>query len=83
MNEVIFKRNAVIALKKNVSEHFTAFLTKINREVHRISYKYSPHQLSCQNNVRNAVHAINAVEKLIHRNSPHSIQNSSHLFSND
>ena len=32
--------------KKNNSPHFTAFLTKICREIHRISYKNSPHMIS-------------------------------------
>ena len=62
----IFIRNAVIAVnagKINISPHFTAFLTKIHRKIHRISYKNSPHQLLWQNNVRNAVKAVNAVKK--------------------
>ena len=33
---------AVNAVKKNNSPHFTAFLTKTHREIHRISYKNSP-----------------------------------------
>ena len=32
--------------KKNNSPHFTAFLTKIHREIHRISYKNSPQMIS-------------------------------------
>ena len=67
----IFVRNAVIAVnavKINISAHFTAFLTKIHRKIHSISYKNSPHQLLWQNNVRNAVKAVNAVKK---NNSPH------------
>ena len=67
----IFVRNAVKAVnavKKNNSPHFTAFFTKIHREIHRISYKNSPHQRLRQNNVRNAVKAVNAVKK---NNSPH------------
>ena len=62
----IFVRNAVIAVnavKINNSPHFTAFLTKIHRKIHRISYKSSPHRLLWQNNVRNAVNAVNAVKK--------------------
>ena len=54
----------VNVVKINISQHFTAFLTKI----HRISYKNSPHQLLWRNNVRNAVKAVNAVKK---NNSPH------------
>ena len=34
------------ALKENNSPHFTAFPTKIHREIHRISYKNTPHWLS-------------------------------------
>ena len=66
----IFVRNAVIpvnAVKINISPHFTAFLTRIHRKIHRISYKNSPHHLLWQNNVRNAVKAVNAVKK---NNSP-------------
>ena len=66
-----FVRNAVIAVnavKINILAHFTAFLTKIHRKIHRISYKNSPHRLLWQNNVRNAVKAVNAVKK---NNSPH------------
>ena len=33
-------------VKKHNSPHFAAFLTKIHREIHRISYKNSPHLLS-------------------------------------
>ena len=43
-----FVRNAVIAVKAvkiNISPRFTAFLTKIHRKTHRISYKNSPHRL--------------------------------------
>ena len=56
-----FVRNAVIAvnaLKISISPHFTAFLTKIHRKIHRISYKISPHRLLWQINVRNAVIAV-------------------------
>ena len=61
--------------KKNNSPHFTAFLTKIHRQIHRISYKNSPHRLLWQNNVRNAVNAVNAVKKkIIHHISPHFLQ---------
>ena len=84
----ILVRNAVIAVnvvKTNISPHFTAFLTKIHREFHRISYKNSPHRLLWQINVRNAVKAVNAVKKkfiIFHRisyknsprNSPHFLQ---------
>ena len=66
----IFVRNAMIAVnavKINISPHFTAFLTKLCRKIHRISYKNSPHQLLWQNNVRNALKAVNAVKK---NNSP-------------
>ena len=91
-----FVRNAVIAVnaaKINISPHFIAFLTKIHRKIHRISYKNSPHQLSWQINVRIAVKAVNAVKK---NNSPHftafltknlreihriSYKNSPHIFS--
>ena len=59
---------AMNAVKINNSPHFTAFLTKIHREIHRISYKNSPHRFLRQNNVRNAVKAVNAVKK---NNSPH------------
>ena len=61
----IFVRNAV---KKNNSPLFTAFLTKIHHQIHRISYKNSPHRLLWQINVRNAVNAVKAVKK---NNSPH------------
>ena len=67
----IFLRNAVIAVnavKINISPHFTAFLTKIHRKIHRISYENSPHRLLWQINVPNAVKAVNAVKK---NNSPH------------
>ena len=92
----IFVRNAVIAMnavKINISPHFTAFLTKIHRKIHRISYKNSSHRVLWQNNVRNAVKALNAVKK---NNSPHftafftkihrdihriSYKNSSHMIS--
>ena len=62
----IFVRNALItvsAVKINISLHFTAFLTKIHRNIHRISYKSSPHRLLWQTIVRNAVIAVNAVKK--------------------
>ena len=55
----IFVRNAVNAVnfckkrgdcgdcgEKNNSPHFTAFLTNTQREIHRISYKNSPHMIS-------------------------------------
>ena len=67
----IFVTNAMIAVnavKINISPHFTAFLTKIHRKIHRISYKNSSHQILRQNNVRNAVKAVNVVKK---NNSPH------------
>ena len=69
----IFVWNAVIAVnavKINISPHFTAFLTKIHRKIHRISYKNSPHRLLWQINVRNAVKAVNEVKK---NNSPRFI----------
>ena len=50
------------------NKYFTAFRTKIHRNINRISYKYSPHRLLWRNNVRNAVKAVNAVKK---NNSPH------------
>ena len=50
--------------KENILPHFTAFLTNIHRKIHRISSKNSPHRLSWQNNVRNAVKAVNAVKKI-------------------
>ena len=59
---------AVNAVTINISEHFTAFLTKIHRKIHRISYKNLPHRLLRQINVRNAVKAVNVVKK---NNSPH------------
>ena len=80
----IFVRNAVIAVnavKINIPPHFNAFLTKIHRKIHRISYKNSPHRHLWQINVRNAVKAVNAVKKFTAfrcisyknspRNSPH------------
>ena len=73
----IFVRNAVVAVnavKKNSSPLFTAFLTKIHHQIHRISYKNSPHRLLWQINVRNAVIAVNAVKKIIHHISPHFLQ---------
>ena len=66
-----FVRNAVIAVnavKINISPHFTAFLTKIHRKIHRIAHKNSPHRFLWQNNVRNAVKAVNAAKK---NNSSH------------
>ena len=75
------------------NKYFTAFLTKIHRKIHRVSYKNSPHRLLWQINVRNAMKAVNAVKK---NNSPHftafltkihrkihriSYKNSSHLIS--
>ena len=66
----VFVRNAVIAVKINISPHFTLFLTKIHRKIHRISYKNSTHRPLWQINVRNAVKAANAVKK---NNSPHFI----------
>ena len=39
------KLKALNAVKKN-SPHFNAFLTKIHRKIHRISYKNSPHMIS-------------------------------------
>ena len=50
----IFVRNAVIAVnavKINISSHFTLFLTKIHREIHRISYKNSPQMISKVNSI--------------------------------
>ena len=55
--------------EKNNSPLFTAFLTKIHHQIHRISYENSPHRLLWQINVRNAVNAVNAVKKKIHRYS--------------
>ena len=60
---------AVNAVKKNNSPLFTAFLTKIHHQIHLISYENSPHRLLWQINVRNAVNAVNAVKKKIHRYS--------------
>ena len=45
------------------NKYFTAFLTKIHRKIHRISYKNSPHRPLWQINVRNVVKAVNAVTK--------------------
>ena len=57
--------------EKNNSTLFTEFLTKIHHEIHRISYKNSPHLHLWQINVRNAVKAVNAVKKkIIHHFSP-------------
>ena len=45
----IFVRNAVFAVnavKINILPLFTAFLTKLHRKIHRISYKNSPHLIS-------------------------------------
>ena len=68
-------------VKINISQHFTAFLTKVHRKIHRNSYKNSPHRRLLQINVRNAVKAVNAVKKIIHtfhrisyKNSPHFLQ---------
>ena len=79
-----FVRKAVLAVnavKINISPHFTAFLTKIHRKIHRISYKNSPHRRLWQNNVRNAVKSVNAVKKksttfhrISYNNSPHFLQ---------
>ena len=41
----IFVRNAAIAVNA-MKKYFTAFFTKILREIHRISYKNSPHLFS-------------------------------------
>ena len=48
------------------NKYFNAF--------HRISYKNSPHRISWQINVRNAVKEVNAVKKIIHHISPHFLQ---------
>ena len=74
----IFLRNAVKAVnfckicgdcgECGENKYFTAFHRisyKIHRKIHRISYKNSPHRLLWQNNVRNAVKAVNAVKKKI------------------
>ena len=53
---------AVNAVKKNNSPLFTAFLTKIHHQIHRISYQNSPHRLLWKINVRNAVNAVNRGE---------------------
>ena len=54
---------AVNVVTINISPHFTAFLTKNYRKIHRISYKYSALHFFPQINVRNAVKAVNAVKK--------------------
>ena len=64
---------------KNNSPHFTAFLTTIHREIHRISYKNSPYQLLLQIFIKNAVSGVNfckkkaviAVNEFKKNNSPH------------
>ena len=93
----INERNAVNAVKINISPLFTAFFTKYNRKIHRISYKYATHQLLRQIKVRNAVKAVSAASAVNKNFSPHftafltkihqeihcsSYQNSPHLLSN-
>ena len=58
VNAVYFCKNCDDCGECGENKYFTAF--------HRISYKNSPHQLLWQNNVRNAVKAVNAVKKIIH-----------------
>ena len=69
VKNAVFAVNAVKKNKKNNSPLFTAFLKKIHHQIHRISYKNSPHRLLWQINVRNAMNAVNAVKKIIHRYS--------------
>ena len=57
----IFHRISPRFLRK-LTGKFTAFLVKIHRKFHRISYKTSPHWRLWQINVRNEVNAMNAVK---------------------